>query len=152
MKSLLQIADCHCVCVYGQHNPGLLHLMDSARGAAPCWKLCWNLPNYNSWISFTHRRLSLTCVYCQHNPGLLHSMDSARGAAPCWKNVTWVVMCHCWKCTWEGTWRRSWVLKNLRAKVYGVSPPWFSWYLFKGYITAALYKPKFQVFLDIISR
>ena len=24
----------------------------------------------------------------------------------------------------EGTWRRSRVLKNLRAKVYGVSPPW----------------------------
>ena len=28
--SLLQIADCYCVCVYGQHNPGPLHSMDAS--------------------------------------------------------------------------------------------------------------------------
>ena len=109
MKSLLQIADCYCVCVYGQHNPGLLHSMDSARGAAPCWKLCWNLPNYLFMNLFYTPQIVTAFVYTDNITlgGLLHSMDSARGAAPCWKNVTWVVICRCWKGTWEGTWRRT---------------------------------------------
>ena len=78
--SLLQIADCHCVCVYGQHNPGPLHSMDAS-------------------------------IYYILTLLLYNSLEKRHAAIAERANG-------------KGTWRRSGVLKNLRAKVYGVSPPW----------------------------
>ena len=80
--SLLQIAVCHCVCVYGQHNPGPLHSMDASL------YIIFSLLLYNS-LEKRHAAIA----------------ERAHG---------------------KGTWRRSGVLKNLRAEVYGVSPPWLN--------------------------
>ena len=69
--SLLQIAHCHCVCVYGQHNPGPLHSINASLN------IIFSLLLYNS-LDKRHAAIA----------------ERAHG---------------------KGTWRRSWVLKNLRA-------------------------------------
>ena len=88
MKSLLQIADCHCVCWYGQHNRGPLHSMDSAKGAAPCWKLCWNLPNYK-FMNLFYTPQIVTAFVCTDNITLGYCtrwIRLTKRAAPCWKS------------------------------------------------------------------
>ena len=40
--------------------------MDSARGAAPCWKLCWNLPNYE-FINLFYTPQIVTAFVCTDN-------------------------------------------------------------------------------------